>query len=40
LNNYKNEFDAGDTVTLTIVRNGQEQRVDVVLKEVTQNQQS
>lgn len=40
LNNYKNEFNAGDTVTLTIVRNGQEQRVNVVLKEVTKNQQS
>ncbi len=40
LNNYKNEFNAGDTVTLTIVRNGQEQKVNVVLKEVTKNQQS
>ena len=40
LNSYKNEFNAGDTVTLTIVRNGQEQKIDVVLKEVTKNQQS
>lgn len=40
LNNYKNEFNAGDTVTLTIVRNGQEHQVDVVLKEVAMNQQS
>ncbi|MGN1225207.1 MAG: trypsin-like peptidase domain-containing protein [Ruminococcus sp.] len=40
LNNYKNECNAGDTVTLTIVRNGQEQKVNVVLKEVTKNQQS
>ncbi len=40
LNNYKNEFNAGDTVTLTVVRNGQEQKIDVVLKEVVQNQQS
>lgn len=40
LNGYKNEFNAGDTVTLTIVRNGQEQKIDVVLKEVTKNQQS
>lgn len=40
LNNYKNEFNAGDTITLTIVRNGQEQKVNVVLKEVTKNQQS
>ena len=40
LNNYKNEYNAGDTVTLTIVRNGQEQKVNVVLKEITKNQQS
>lgn len=40
LNNYKNEFNAGDTVTLTIVRNGQEQKIDLVLKEVMKNQQS
>lgn len=40
LNSYKNEFNAGDTVTLTIVRNGQEQKIDVVLKEITKNQQS
>lgn len=37
LNSYKNEFNAGDTVTLTIVRNGQEQKIDVVLKEITKN---
>lgn len=36
LNNYKNEYNAGDTVTLTIVRNGQEQKVSVVLQEVQQ----
>lgn len=40
LNNYKNEYNAGDTVTLTIVRNGQEQKVSVVLQEVQQKKQS
>ena len=40
LNNIKNEYNAGDTVTLKVVRNGQEMKVDVVLEEVkgTQNQ--
>ena len=40
LNNYKNEYNAGDTITLTIVRNGQEQKVSVVLQEVQQKKQS
>ena len=40
LNYYKIEYNAGDTVTLTIVRNGQEQKVSVVLQEVQQKKQS
>ncbi len=38
LNEIKNEYNAGDTVTLTIVRNGQEMSVDVTLEEVTASQ--
>ncbi|MBQ7131302.1 MAG: trypsin-like peptidase domain-containing protein [Oscillospiraceae bacterium] len=33
LNQIKNEFSAGDTLTLTVVRNGQEIEIDVVLRE-------
>lgn len=35
LTDEKNNFKAGDTVTLTIYRNGQSMDVDVVLGEVT-----
>jgi hypothetical protein len=33
LNSEKNNYSAGDTVTLTLVRAGQEMKVDVVLDE-------
>lgn len=33
LNQVKNEFSAGDVLTLTVVRNGQEIEIDVVLRE-------
>ena len=35
LNNVRDEYKAGDTVTLTVFRNGQEVKVDVVLSEAT-----
>ena len=35
LNNIKNEYNAGDTVTLTIVRDGKTMDVKVELQEVT-----
>ena len=35
LNAVKNEYKAGDTITLTIVRSNEEKKVDVVLEEVT-----
>ncbi|MGN1403602.1 MAG: S1C family serine protease [Ruminococcus sp.] len=38
LNAVKNEYNAGDTVTLTIVRSGEEMKVDVTLEEVTASQ--
>ncbi len=34
LNAIKNEYNAGDTITLTVMRNGQELTVDVTLEEV------
>ena len=34
LNNIKNEYKAGDTITLTVVRSGSEMTVDVTLEEV------
>lgn len=38
LNAVKNEYNAGDTVTLTVVRSGEEMKVDVTLEEVTASQ--
>lgn len=38
LNNIKNQYNAGDTVTLTVVRNGETMDVDVVLEEVTRSE--
>lgn len=38
LNAVKNEYNAGDTITLTIVRSGEEMKVDVTLEEVTASQ--
>lgn len=38
LNAVKNEYKAGDTITLTIVRSGEEKKVDVTLEEVTSTQ--
>lgn len=37
LNQIKNEFAAGDTLTLTVIRNGQEIEIDVVLQEQVDN---
>lgn len=39
LNNVKNQYNAGDTVTLTVVRSGekQEMKIDVALEEVTRD---
>ena len=36
INEKKNEFKAGDTITLTISRNGKDTDVQVTLQEVTQ----
>lgn len=35
LNAVKNKYNAGDTITLTIVRSGEEMKVDITLEEVT-----
>ncbi len=37
LNNIKNEYNAGDTITLTVVRSGETIDVEVTLEEVTSN---